>query len=79
VLQLEPYHVYLEQREQPQFQATGLPERHLRALELLGLDEDEEAPETQDLSTEVDRYFAIPTKGYADSITFWLVSSYLRS
>jgi hypothetical protein len=51
-----------------------LPDSHQRALKLLELDEEEPVLfEAQEITAEVDRYFAVPTKDNKDSITFWLV------
>jgi hypothetical protein len=56
-----------------------LSEQHQRALELLGLDEDQQADsETENLAAEVDRYLGALTRGHKDAIAFWVVSFILK-
>jgi hypothetical protein len=55
-----------------------LSEQHQRALELLGLDKDQQAnSETQNLAAEVDRYLGVSTR-HKDAIAFWVVSFILK-
>lgn len=78
VLQLEDYCINSDQREPLPQQTTSWSESHQRALDLLELEEEQQVNfDMQDVTAEVDRYLAVPTKEIKNSIAYWLVCLHL--